>query len=573
MSQELRRRKPQPNSGEQKHEAGVHTGVHLDDEHDAIPEALGCIGKIKAWVKEMYGVDLRALAVWRICVALVVLYDTYRRTGPLNNFLELRMWYSEKGVFPRSVASLRMAQDGLIVHLATASAFGQGMLFLGAAIAAGCLLVGYKTRIANVIVWLLFMGCQRRNPLIHQSGDTIMRHSLFWMIFLPVSECLSVDSGDRVGSTSRRCNRILTFPGAGILLQCGALYVFACCHKSYTAYVENRTVVADILQFEHYSSMEPGFLTEFLLKHNILLQLLSVKTFFIELSCGIIMLVPILYPQLSRFVAVVMTSCLQVGFMLSLNLGTFPFSSLALGIPGLPSFVWDYVFPASKTATQAASCEQKHKKNWIVEIVGALLILMMFVSNIQYLRAEGDLFIKNTIRLKMPSAIMPLHNFLGLKQIWNMFAFKANEPSVTGRFIVGGHLQSGQQVDLLTGSHWPKISFKKWSQQVEVSKVYPSFHHRAFALYLFGEYDEVLYSSYMRFLCYKHNQLEMKGTKFHNSPSNVTEKLEFIELWRITSHVHRYNETIDYDKFKSRERIFAWNCLKNRKFEEGDDQD
>ena len=58
------------------------------------------------------------------------------------------------------------------------------MLFLGAAIAAGlkhsldvqndifgclgCLLVGYKTRIANVIVWLLFMGCQRRNPLIHQ---------------------------------------------------------------------------------------------------------------------------------------------------------------------------------------------------------------------------------------------------------------------------------------------------------------------------------------------------------------------------------------------------------------------
>ena len=67
---------------------------------------------------------------------------------------------------------------------------------------------------------------------------------------------------------------------------------------------------------------------------------------------------------------------------------------------GLPSFVWDYVFPASKTATcglicavccttdlcgprRAATCEQKHKNNWIVEIVGALLILMMFVSNIQ----------------------------------------------------------------------------------------------------------------------------------------------------------------------------------------------
>ena len=80
--------------------------IHLDDEHDAIPEALGCIGKapvqhcqlhadlcdtqIKAWVKEMYGVDLRALAVWRLdafvqllCSSILLLQDLCGSGGAL----------------------------------------------------------------------------------------------------------------------------------------------------------------------------------------------------------------------------------------------------------------------------------------------------------------------------------------------------------------------------------------------------------------------------------------------------------------------------------------------------------
>jgi hypothetical protein len=56
-----------------------------------------------------------------------------------------------------------------------------------------CLIIGFCTRIATIIVFLCLLSVYSRNPLILNSGDCYMRQIAFWLSFSQCGKMLSVD--------------------------------------------------------------------------------------------------------------------------------------------------------------------------------------------------------------------------------------------------------------------------------------------------------------------------------------------------------------------------------------------
>ena len=137
-------------------------------------------------LRQVLGLDLRSLALFRMCAALVVLADLALRAR------DLRAHYTDDGVLPQAYFLVDKTRWSL--HLLSGSAYFQAALFVLAAVFALLLLVGYRTRLATFVTWLLLLSLQSRNWMILNSGDVVLRLTLFWSLFLPLGARFSVDS-------------------------------------------------------------------------------------------------------------------------------------------------------------------------------------------------------------------------------------------------------------------------------------------------------------------------------------------------------------------------------------------
>ena len=136
----------------------------------------------------IFGIDLRTLALYRVCLALIIIMDLVARAR------DLTAHYSDEGVLPRAALLGDIGQWAPSLHLISGSPKIQALLFMLAGVVALALLVGYRTRAATILSWLLLLSLQARNPAIMQGGDMLLYLLLFWGIFLPLDARFSVDA-------------------------------------------------------------------------------------------------------------------------------------------------------------------------------------------------------------------------------------------------------------------------------------------------------------------------------------------------------------------------------------------
>ena len=92
-------------------------------------------------INELFGIDLRALGIFRICLGLILLYDVTTRLPDVNTF------YSDAGLLPRlSLIRNSNYPEMYSLHLMSGSCFVQAILLLLQALCAVSLMVGYKSR-------------------------------------------------------------------------------------------------------------------------------------------------------------------------------------------------------------------------------------------------------------------------------------------------------------------------------------------------------------------------------------------------------------------------------------------
>jgi hypothetical protein len=278
-----------------------------------------------ASLARLFTIDLRSLALFRIAIASVLLFDAVDRSRELTAF------YTEAGVLPARLLPDLVRGPVWSLH-AYASPDGQLALFGLLILAALALVVGWRTRLAAVVCWGLLASVHQRNPLLaYSGGDDLLRTLLFWGMFLPLGARFSIDAR-RVGAEEDP--RLLSFASAALLLQIAIVYWSNGFEKLQGPWLEG-TALAYALDLSFFR----GPLAATLRPHEGLLRFGTWLTPAFELLAPCLAFVPVRTERL-RMAAVVLFVGFHLGLLALFDISIFPAVCIAAWTAFLPGGFW-----------------------------------------------------------------------------------------------------------------------------------------------------------------------------------------------------------------------------------------
>ena len=287
--------------------------------------------------REIFGIDLRTLALYRVCLGLVVLADLINRAGHLVPH------YTDFGVLPRAEAVAYLSPWRLSIHLMSGLAAFQIALFIIAGVFALSMVMGYRTRIVTIVSWFLLMSLQNRNPLLLQGGDNLLLLLLFWGMFLPLGARFSVDAAMN-RSTEETPNKYFSIATAALLIQCMSVYFFSAFFKFAPEWIPDGTAIYYTLHAESFVTPLAYWFRQF----ESLMQALTYFVWWLELLGPLVMFSPVLFIP-SRLLAMFLFIAMHAGFVLLLQVGLFPFISMTSLLAFTPTWVWDKLGVLART--------------------------------------------------------------------------------------------------------------------------------------------------------------------------------------------------------------------------------
>ena len=257
------------------------------------------------WFKPLdrrYGLDLRSLALLRLGLALVILSDLWGRWGNLLSD------YSDQGNVPRSLLRDLWLPGYWSIHALSGSVEWQVGCFAIATLSALLMLIGYRTRWAIVISWVLLVSLHNRNPLVVFAADDMLRAMVFWAMFLPLGSSYSVDQALNMSSTPQP-RRILTVATLSLMVQQCYIHVGSALTTDLTAGESTNTLIVSL-------TLAAAWVSSLLLWSPL-------KT------------------SLCRMIAVSAGVLLHLGLGLTLKLGLLPVIGCFTWLVFIPSSVWE----------------------------------------------------------------------------------------------------------------------------------------------------------------------------------------------------------------------------------------
>ena len=181
---------------------------------------------LRGWLRERVRIDARSLAAFRILAGLLIVADVLLRS---RNF---RYFYTEDGVVPSSLAIAAEPAAAYSVFTLVPSSGVTAALFGATGLVGLTLAIGYYTRTATVLAFVLVVSLDLRNPFVLSFADTLFATLLFWAIFLPLGERWSVDAV--LADRPRRAS-ISGIATGLILIQMVTMYFINGVHKTESA--------------------------------------------------------------------------------------------------------------------------------------------------------------------------------------------------------------------------------------------------------------------------------------------------------------------------------------------------
>lgn len=282
-----------------------------------------------ARIRTIFGIDLRTLALFRVAVGAMLIADLGLRAR------DLKAHYTDDGILPRAALLGDIGAPAFSLHLISGAAWIEGALFVAAALFALSLLAGYRTRLSTIVSWVLLLSVQARNPGIAQGADLLLSLLVFWGMFLPLAARFSVDAAlDR--HVEEAPDSYFSLATMGLLLQSVTVYFFGALMKTNPAWIPDGTAVYYALHIDYLATPFGVWLRQF----PVLLHALTYFVWYLELSAPILLFSPLLHVPL-RLLALTLLIGMHVGFFLCLEIGIFPFVSIASLLPFIPGKVWD----------------------------------------------------------------------------------------------------------------------------------------------------------------------------------------------------------------------------------------
>ncbi len=169
----------------------------------------------KRW-EQLFGIDFRTLALFRIGIALAILVDLWITWPDINLLL------TDSGFYPRHISSGLTSPEWFHIFYLGGDYSFIVALFAFTALAALALMFGYYTRAATVICWLMVSSFNLRFVIYLSAADTQLNVMLFWAMFLPLGARFSVDRA--LALDPPKDERTVSAASIGLLLQVAYLY-------------------------------------------------------------------------------------------------------------------------------------------------------------------------------------------------------------------------------------------------------------------------------------------------------------------------------------------------------------
>lgn len=281
-------------------------------------------------LKQIFAIDLRTLALFRICLALLIIGDIFFR------FPDLEAHFTDMGVFPR----LAVLQFGMPYHFSFHMLSGiyswQVLLSIIQLIFAIFLLIGLRTRLSTFISWIFICSIQGRNEIIIGGGDILLRLLAFWSMFLPLNAKYSLDNAC---SSEDQENEYVSFSTAAILLQVLMIYVFTVLLKDSDIWRKDFSAVYYALNIDIMNTHFGRYLLQF----PLLLKWGTILTLIFEFFGAVLAFSPF-WTSKFRLIIVPLFWIFHMGLIGStLHVGTFIWSTTLAWMLFIPSDFWDYL--------------------------------------------------------------------------------------------------------------------------------------------------------------------------------------------------------------------------------------
>ena len=448
-------------------------------------------------VSGLLAIDLRSLALFRVCLGTLLVADLLQRSS------DLAAHYTDAGVLPRVAHEAAFGPVATwSIHLLAGTPFAQALLFLLAGIAALALAAGLFTRTATLASWLLLVSLHHRQPLVLTGGDAILALLLFWSLFLPLGARWSLDArlSPAVGPIPALVRSAAT---AALLLQVLLVYLFAALFKLLDPSWQQLTAVEESFGVEGVATD----LARRLVAWPALLRAASLITPTFELVVPWLAFVPWKTAQVRTGVVFAFWGFHLLGIGSMMDLGLIEVVMATAWAVFLPTWFWEVALPSALArlraparwsaalrhgprstvpGTYAASAPRGTLGYRIRETSVWLLLAVVVADNL----ASLD---RRAYRRWVPQPVRGAIEALGLFQNWRLWS----TPIDNRYYVFAARLHDGSDVDLHTGepldwsaprrrsrnNHW-------WKYQLNLSFRHAGGLRRFYAAWLAREWNQ-----------------------------------------------------------------------------------
>ncbi len=241
---------------------------------------------VDAWERFWFEpVETSIFALFRIAFAVVMLGWTLSLSPGLYAF------FSNDGVLPEQPNYPDDARWGLLEVFE--SDIAVTLVYFLLFIACIAVLVGFRTRLAALVLFVCLASFQRRNPFVLNSGDQLLQVLAFFLVLMPAGVSLSVDRWLKRGEEFWEFPTRPIWPLRLVQLQVSILYISAAWAKVRGSTWNDGTAVSYAFRIDDIARFPvPDFITDSVLIAN----LLTYGTLAVELALGILVWNRVLRP-------------------------------------------------------------------------------------------------------------------------------------------------------------------------------------------------------------------------------------------------------------------------------------
>jgi len=382
--------------------------------------------------------DERGLAAGRISLALVLLADLAKRASGVST------WYSNDGLLPNHTVLWSPPYDYLFSPFFNFShAYEAALGMLLCAVAYLGLLVGYRTKLSQLLSFVAVLGLHGRVMFLEMGGDVVLSNLAFWTLFLPLGRRYSLDASSRGAAAST--HGVSSLACFLLRLQLVVIYLFNALQKNGDSWRDGSAV--------HYALQLDSMVTWLgvLVRGQLTPSAsawLTYGTLAVEALAPILLLFPV-RNGVTRTLAVALLLPLHLGFSTFINVGLFSFAMLAYLPFLLPGFAWDAFERRWPVLGRAPAGGPVHAPAEPAPTplrarlrLGALLAALGLMWT--QLSVENPAM-PARLRLPQPTLARALVHYLQLFQGWTMFA--PYPPKIDYALSVDAVTADGRHVD------------------------------------------------------------------------------------------------------------------------------